>query len=133
MTGVEGIIERAVATVTEASTQQTDGKWLENITVLTAPLIREWDVESCYPWAEWPDREVKFPNTTNTDVGIDAVAVRRSDGEHIAIQCKSRQLDEHGRGADITKAEIDKFAKRISRRLMDRTLDCHQRRQQALR
>ena len=48
MTGVEGIIESAVTTIREASTQQTDGKWLENITVLTAPLIREWDVEHCY-------------------------------------------------------------------------------------
>ena len=109
VTGVEGIIESAVATVREASAQQTGGKWLENITVLTAPLISEWDVESCYPWTEWPDREFHFPNTTNQDVGIDAVAVRRSDGEHIAIQCKSRQLDEHGHGASINKGELDKF------------------------
>ena len=110
MTGVEGIIESAVATIREASAQQTDGKWLENITVLTAPLIREWDVEHCYLWTEWPEREARFPSTTNQDIGIDAVAVRRGDGEHIAIQCKARQLDEHGHGTDITKAEIDKFA-----------------------
>ena len=110
MTGVEGIIESAVTTIREASAQQTDGKWLENITVLTAPLIREWDIEHCYLWTEWSEREARFPSTTNQDIGIDAVAVRRSDGEHIAIQCKARQLDEHGHGADITKAEIDKFA-----------------------
>ena len=109
MTGVEGIIESAVTTIREASTQQTDGKWLENITVLTAPLIREWDVEHCYLWTEWPEREARFPSTTNQDIGIDAVAVRRSDGEHIAIQCKSRQLDEHGRGGSISKDELNKF------------------------
>ena len=109
MTSVEGIIESAVATVREASAQQTGGKWLENITVLTAPLISEWDVESCYPWAEWPEREARFPNTTNQDVGIDAVAIRRSDGQHIAIQCKARQLDEQGYGGSISKDELDKF------------------------
>ena len=109
ITGVEGIIESAVATVREASTQQTGGKWLENITVLTAPLISEWDVEHCYPWAEWPEREARFSNTTNQDVGIDAVAIRRSDGQHIAIQCKARQLDAQGYGGSISKDELDKF------------------------
>ena len=109
VTGVEGIIESAVATVREASAQQTGGRWLENITVLTAPLISEWDVEHCYLWAEWPEREARFPNTTNQDVGIDAVAIRRSDGQHIAIQCKARQLDEQGYGGSISKDELDKF------------------------
>ena len=109
MTGVESIIDSAVATVREASAQQTGGKWLENITVLTAPLISEWDVEHCYLWAEWPEREAHFPNTTNQDVGIDAVAIRRSDGQHIAIQCKARQLDEQGYGGSISKDELDKF------------------------
>ena len=107
-TGVEGIIESAVATVREASAQQTGGRWLENITVLTAPLISEWYIDRCYSWAEWPEREIHFPETTNQDVGIDAVAIRR-DGEHIAIQCKARQLDEQGRGGAISKDELDKF------------------------
>ena len=108
-TGVEGIIESAIATVREASAQQTGGKWLENITVLTAPLVSEWDIERCWPWAEWPEREVHFPETTNQDVGIDAVAIRRSDGEHVAVQCKARQLDGQGRGGAISKDELDKF------------------------
>ena len=38
------------------------------------------------------------------------MGIRRSDGEYIAIQCKSRQLDEHGRGDPIAKHETDKFA-----------------------
>ena len=42
-------------------------------------------------------------------MGIDAVATRRSDGEHIAIQCKSRQLDSEGKGGSISKSETDKF------------------------
>ena len=104
------IIEEAIRTVAEMSPVSSDGKWLENLTVEASPHIKEWDIERCYQWSEWPERETIFPGTTNQDVGIDAVAVRRSDGEYIAIQCKSRQLDEHGRGADITKAEIDKFA-----------------------
>ena len=37
------------------------------------------------------------------------VAVNR-DGEYVAIQCKSRQLDENGRGDSIDKPEIDSFA-----------------------
>ena len=104
------IIEEAIRTVAEMSPVSSDGKWLENLTVKASPHIKEWDIERCYHWSEWPERENRFPGTTHQDVGIDAVGIRRSDGEYIAIQCKSRQLDEHGRGADITKAEIDKFA-----------------------
>ena len=50
-----------------------------------------------------------FPETTNQDIGIDAVAIRRSDAERIASQCKSRQLDEQGRGDPIAKHEVHKF------------------------
>ncbi len=107
---VPAIIEQAISTVAEANPQSTGGQWLEDLTVAVSPYIKEWDIAQCYPWAEWPERETRYPGTTKQDIGVDCVAVRRSDGEHIAIQCKSRQLDEHGRGADITKAEIDSFA-----------------------
>ena len=92
------------------SPRVTDGKWLEKATVAAAPHIKEWDLSECWGWADWPERESRFPNTTQQDVGIDAVGVRRSDGEHVAIQCKSRQLDEYGKGAQIAKGETDKFA-----------------------
>jgi predicted helicase len=36
--------------------------------------------------------------------------VRRSDGKHVAIQCKSRQLDESGHGSSISNIEVAKFA-----------------------
>ena len=104
------IISDSIRVVAEQSPLSTDGKWLEEITALAGPHIKEWDIEKCYRWSEWPERERRFPNTTKQDVGIDAVAIRRSDGEHIAIQCKSRQLDEHGRGKPIAKSETDKFA-----------------------
>ena len=107
---VPAIIEQAISTVAEANPQSTGGQWLEDLTVAVSPYIKEWDIAQCYSWAEWPERETRYPGTTKQDIGVDCVAVRRSDGEHIAIQCKSRQLDEHGRGADITKAEIDSFA-----------------------
>ena len=74
-----------------------------------APHIKEWDIIDAYLWSTWPDRTKEFPHTTNQDIGIDGVAVRRSDGKHIAIQCKARQLDEHGKGSNITKDETDKF------------------------
>ena len=104
------IIDWAIGRVAEASGQPTGGKWLENLTADVAPYIREWDIVRAYLWNEWPERESLFSGTTSQDVGIDVVAVRRSDGEHIAIQCKSRQLDASGRGDPIHKAEIDKFA-----------------------
>ena len=103
-------IDEAIRIVNEMSPQATDGKWLEDLTAAVGPHIRDWDIAQCFPWGEWPERETNFPNTTNQDVGIDVVAVRRSDGSHIAIQCKSRELDEHGSGSAITKEETDKFA-----------------------
>ena len=74
-----------------------------------APLIKEWDISHCWIWSEWPDRERLLPDTTNQDNGIDAVAVDRSNGSLIAIQCKSRQLDETGHGRDIDRSDITSF------------------------
>ncbi len=104
------VIEDAIRMIAEANPQQTGGRWLEDLTAQVAPYVKEWDITECWVWAEWPEREVRFPGTTNQDVGIDLVAVRRSDGKHIAIQCKSRQLDEHGYGGPIHKDEFDSFA-----------------------
>ena len=107
----QSIIEKAINLVAEMSPQpQTDGKWLEIVTFEAGPQIREWDLDQCYLWAEWPARDEHFPGLTKRDLGIDAVGIRRSDGEHVAIQCKARQLDEHGRGNAIPKHETDTFA-----------------------
>ena len=106
----QDIIEAALKKAAEMNPQETDGAWLEVVTVETGPYIREWDIAACWHWDEWPDRERHFPNTTKLDVGIDAVAVRRNDGQYIAIQCKSRQLDHDGRGDSIKSNEIAKFA-----------------------
>ena len=105
-----GGIEAAISEIAEMSPQETDGKWLERLTVEAAPRIREWDIGDAWPWVDWPGRASEFPNSTKLDVGIDVVAVRRSDGAHIAIQCKSRKLDADGHGSDINYAEISKFA-----------------------
>ena len=107
---MEQRIAEAVGITQEMSPQDTDGAWLEDLTARIGPDIREWDIDECYLWSEWPDREYHFPQTTNQDVGIDAVAVRRGVGEYVAIQCKARQLDEQGNGAPIEKGETDKFA-----------------------
>ena len=104
------VIESAIKKTAEMNPQETDGEWLEVVTVESGPLIKEWDLSACWHWEEWPDRETHFPNTTRLDVGIDAVAVRRGDGQHVAIQCKSRRLDDKGRGTSIHNNEIAKFA-----------------------
>ena len=120
----QDVIREAVSTVAEMSPQSTDGQWLEDLTVAVGPYLKEWDVARCHPWAEWPEREQRFPETTNQDVGIDAVAVRRSDGEYIAIQCKARKLDEHGNGDAISKEETDKFASASAIALCTRSHRC---------
>lgn len=97
----------ALNEIEETSPHQTDGKWLERLTAECAPLIAEWDVSDAWLWQEWPDRERHYPATP--DIGIDIVARRASDGRFVAIQCKSRKLDEHGRGTDIAKQEFDSF------------------------
>ncbi len=103
-------IDAALNKAVDMNPQETDGQWLEVITVEAGPYIREWDLAQCWHWQQWPHRKEHFPNTTGLDVGIDAVAKRRSDGRYIAIQCKSRQLDSEGCGASIKSDEIAKFA-----------------------
>ncbi|MDE2842099.1 MAG: DEAD/DEAH box helicase family protein, partial [Chloroflexota bacterium] len=101
-------IAQALETLEEAKSVPTGGKWLERLTAQMAPYIKEWDISHCWTWAEWPDRESLLPGTSNQDNGIDAVAVD-SSGNLIAIQCKSRQLDESGHGEDIARKEINSF------------------------
>ncbi len=101
-------ISRALDDIKETSQHQTDGEWLERMTAEYAPLIAEWDISEAWLWMEWPDRHTQWlPNTP--EIGIDVVAKRASDGRFVAIQCKSRKLDEHGRGSDITKDEFNSF------------------------
>ena len=109
-TETPAIIAEAIGVANEMNPQTTDGTWLEDLTVQMAPLIKEWDIDRCYHWTEWPERASQFQGTTKQDVGIDAVAVRRSDGGHVAIQCKARKLDTQGNGEPISKEETDKFA-----------------------
>ena len=109
-TNTREIILDALDTANEMNPQDTDGTWLEDLTVQVSPHLKEWDIDECYHWSEWPEREDHFPKTTKQDVGIDAVAIRRGDNQYIAIQCKARQLDERRDGAPIEKGETDKFA-----------------------
>ena len=106
----QNVIAKALGIATEMNPQATDGTWLEDLAAQAGPHIREWDIDECYLWSEWPERETHFPVTTKQDVGIDAVAVRLEDNQFIAIQCKARQLDERGDGTPIEKGETDKFA-----------------------
>ena len=103
------ITERAIDKLESMRDQQSSGKWLEDLTAYVGPYIKEWDIARCWAWTEWPDRETAFSGSTNQDIGIDVVAVRRSDGRHVAIQCKSRRL-ENGVPVAIQKSELDSFA-----------------------
>ena len=113
----QAVIRQAIDAADEMSPHQTDGAWLEDIAVAAGPHIREWDIAECYRWQDWPHREAELPRTTNQDIGIDVVAVRRSDGAHIAIQCKSRRLNADGKGDAIPKHEVDSFASASSAEL----------------
>ena len=103
----ERILYAALKEIAQTSPLQTDGKWLEYLTRDCAPQIADWDVSDAWLWQEWPDRGKHYPR--KTDLGADVVARRASDGALIAIQCKSRQLNEHGHGAPINAGEIDRF------------------------
>ena len=105
---IQNLIEQAIRVIHDMSPQETDGTWLEDLTVQIGPHVKEWDITCCYPWSEWPEREKLYPDSTRQDVGIDVVGVR-SDHQLVAIQCKSRKLNADGRGDPIHKTEIDKF------------------------
>ncbi len=100
------IIKEALDEINEQRQRPTDGKWLEYLTARCASHIADWHVSAAWHWDDWPDKE---KDGYTRDIGIDVVAKRSSDGKFIAIQCKSRQLNEHGRGNNITKVELDKF------------------------
>ena len=102
VTTTHDVIAQALETLEEAKSEPTRGKWLERLTAQMAPYIKDWDISHCWTWAEWPDRERLLPETTSQDNGIDAVALDRSNGSFIGIQCKSRQLDETGHAGTST-------------------------------
>ena len=101
-------LDAASEEIASFSTKDTDGKWLEYLTVYLAPKLRDWDIELCWSWEDWPQRQEYFSNSTRKDVGIDCVA-KTQDKDFIAIQCKARRLS-HGKGNSITKNELSKFA-----------------------
>ena len=107
---VDTVIDEALAALGEHAGQQTDGLWLEDLIVRVAPHVRDWNVDACWRWADWPDRERVMPEgTPSADVGIDLVARRRDDDRWIAVQSKSRRLDERGKGRGVASGEMDKF------------------------
>lgn len=111
----EAVLNDALSVIKENSVSQTDGKWLEHLTVEIATIISDWDVSECLVWGDWvrkygkkhlpSKKEIRVKN----DIGIDLVARRGGDGGWIAIQCKSHVLDSSGKGKSIDKQEIDSF------------------------
>ena len=108
--GALSVVDDALEELDEYAQQETDGTWLEDLTVRVAALLRDWNVDHCWRWEDWPDRaEVMPEGTPDRDVGIDLVARRRDDGGWIAIQAKSRKLNELGEGAPVASGELNKF------------------------
>ena len=103
-------IDAALAVLEENARRETDGRWLEDLIADVASHIRDWNVDACWRWEDWPDRDTVMPaGTPATDFGIDLVARRRDDGAWIAIQSKSRRLDEFGRGRPVAGRELGTF------------------------
>ena len=107
---IRQIISEALDIAEEMNPQDTDGLWLEDLTVQVGPHIREWDIDRCYLWPNGRSGNTTTQIARSRTWGIDAVATRSGDGEYVAIQCKSRQLNTNGQGDPIRKTEIDKFA-----------------------
>ena len=104
------VMDEALARLEEHAQQVTDGRWLEDLTEDVAPHVREWNVDGCWRWEDWPDRDRVMPEgTPAVDVGIDLVARRRDDRGWIAIQVKARRLDSRGEGNRVTSSEMNKF------------------------
>ena len=93
------VLDDALATLEEHAEQQTDGRWLEDLTRDVAPRLRDWNVDGCWRWGDWPERDEVMPEgTPAVDVGIDLVARRRDDGGWIAIQVQGTQTEPARRG-----------------------------------
>ena len=104
------VMDDALAKLKEHAQQLTDGRWLEDLTEDVARHVREWNVDRCWRWEAWPDRDRVMPEgTPHDDVGIDLVARRRDDRGWIAIQVKARKLDPWGEGNRVTANEMNKF------------------------
>ncbi|MCY4280766.1 MAG: DEAD/DEAH box helicase family protein [Acidimicrobiaceae bacterium] len=115
--GALPVLTEADDKIRTSSGDQSDGKWLEEVTVRALPHIRELDVADCWSWQDWPDKHRVLPGAPVHDwVGIDAVAQRRSDKRWVAIQVKARQLDADGTGNPVAAGELDKFLAGASNR-----------------
>ena len=106
-------IKEALEIAEANNPQETNGLWLEEITIDAGPHISAWDIDRCWSWHKWPKRALLFPGTSGGDIGIDAVASR--GGELIAVQCKSRKLTD-GEGAVINKEEAAAFIATLASR-----------------
>ena len=104
------VIDDALGKLEEHAHQQTDGIWLQEVTTDVAPHVRDWNIDGCWSWEDWPDRKEVMPEgTPSVDVGIDLVGRRRDDRRWIAIQVKSRKLNLRGEGERVASGEMDKF------------------------
>ena len=104
-TEATSVIDDALGKLEEHAHQQTDGIWLQEVTTNVAPYVRDWNIDGCWSWRDWPDRDEVMPEgTPSVDVGIDLVGRRRDDRRWIAIQVKSRKLNLRARASGWPRA-----------------------------
>ena len=58
---VREIIEEAIGITAEMNPQDTDGVWLEDLTVQVGPHIKEWDIERVLPLVGMAGKEQTLP------------------------------------------------------------------------
>ena len=108
------IVADAIKQIDDTSKTPTDGKWLEKMTAEVLPLIKRLDVAECWLWDDWPALK-DYPELAvlKGSNHFDCIAQRGSDEKWIAIECKSRVLNQHGRGEDIGQEEVGKFTSTV--------------------
>ncbi len=87
----------------ESRSEHEKGRWFENLIVRLIRDEPEFEADSAYRWADWPERE-QLTGLDGRDIGIDLV-VRLKSGEWVAAQCKCYD-DEKYR---VEKRDIDSF------------------------
>ena len=102
-------IDAALATPEENAHRETLGRCLEDLIADVAPHTRDWNVDGCWRWDDWPYGTRVLPHNPPEDHGIDLVARRRDDGAWIAIQSKDRRFDGSRKGRPIPGRELSTF------------------------
>ena len=94
------IIDDAIEEIDEVSTQGTDGKWLEYLTVRVVPHLKEWGLDGAWSWGDWSEREERFPGTTSQDIGCWLLRVGVVNSDPLRVPCGGCSLEYSGHDSE---------------------------------